>query len=307
MSAVPPSLTVLFDDLREGKPGSRNAVLVALRENLTRLTVAILRQFPVVQQRREADSLFQQLSEKLLVALDDGVQPVNPTEFVKFAAYRLRQMLTDEADKIRRRKTSVGLGDSSPSSVGGWGLPPAPAAADDSPSVLLQWAEFQEKVQALTDEERLVFDLHFHLRMPKTEVAEVLRMEPRAVNLTWLRVAKQLKGLIPKMDDPPAVLIVSGGTAYTTPAANRLFDDVRAFRLRAVGGADAGPPSPTAVAWASVVCVTRPEYADVVRRLSAAAGKPVVCLDLPDAFDAADKAHFSALWERVVKCVSDVV
>ena len=60
MSAVPPSLTVLFDDLREGKPGSRNAVLVALRENLTRLTVAILRQFPVVQQRREADSLFQQ-------------------------------------------------------------------------------------------------------------------------------------------------------------------------------------------------------------------------------------------------------
>jgi RNA polymerase sigma factor (sigma-70 family) len=292
--AEPTSLTSLFDHLRDGRPGARNAVLAALRDNLTRLTVAILRRFPVVQQRREADSLFQQLCEKLIAALDAGVQPENPTEFIKFAAARLRRMLIDEADKLRRRREVVGLG-------GADGRPIPPPDVGDSPSVLAQWAEFQEKVGQLSDTELLVFDLHFHMQMPQSEVAELLNMEAKAVSRTWLGATKKLKGLIPTAIEPPAVAIVSGGTAFTTPAAVALFAGWRAVRVRAVGGAETGRPLPAAaLEWAEVVCVTRPEYAAAVGRSSAARGKRVVCLDVPDAFDPTAAADVSRLWERLL-------
>ncbi len=296
------TLSGLFADFHRGEPGSRNALLAALRDNLTRLTAAILRQFPIVQQRREVDSLFQQLNEKLIGAMDAGVQPANATEFIKFAAHRLRRMLIDEADKFRRRGPAVGFADPQASAVGG---PPQavvapPAAGDDSVSVLLQWAEFQAKVQELDDTERLVFDLHFHMQMPQSEIAEMLALPPKAVSRSWLGVAKKLKGRIPKVDEPKAVLVVGGGAAFASPDAAKLFAGWRALRVRGVGGLAAGQPVPTAhLEWADVVCVTRPEYADQIRE--AAVGKPVVVLDIPDEFDPADKAQVNRLWERLTK------
>jgi len=295
------SLSILFQEVRDGTPGSRNALLTALRQNLTRLTAAILRQFPIVEQRREVDSLYQQLNEKLIGAMDAGVQPENPTEFIKFAAFRLRQMLKDEADKIRRRGTPAHFADPNHSSVGG---APPPAAVEDSASVMLQWDDFQNKIQALGDTERLVFDLHFHMQLPQSEVAELLAMPAKAVSRTWLAVASKLKGAIPKVTAPPGVLIVSGGVAFTGPATAKLFEGWRAFRVRAVGGAENGLPlSATAVEWADVVCVTRPEYEATVRRCSALGKTPVVCLDVPDEFDPTDKAQVDRLWERLTKRV----
>ena len=293
------SLSVLFREVRDGVPGARNALLTALRDNLTRLTVAILRQFPVVRQRREADSLFQQLNEKLIGAMDAGVRPENPTEFIKFAAFRLRQMLRDEADKVRRRGTPVAFADPNHSSVGG--VPP-PAADEDTASVMLQWDDFQRTVQQMSDAEQLVFDLHFNMGMSQKEVAELTATEPKAVSRTWLAVAHKLKGLIPKVETPPGVLVVCGGTAFTRPEARALFDGWRAMRVRALGQADLGLPLPAAmIGWADVVCVTRSRYADLVRRSPALGGKPVVCLDVPDEFDPTDKGQVDRLWERLTK------
>jgi RNA polymerase sigma factor (sigma-70 family) len=291
------SLSVLFRNLHDGGPDARNALLDALRDNLARLTAAILRQFPIVQQRREADSLFQQLNVKLLGALDAGVRPPDTTEFIKFAAVRLRQMLKDEADKIRRRGFAPQFADPGQSSAGGVA---SPDADEDTASVLLQWDDFQRKVQELSDTERLVFDLHFHMQMPQSEVAELLALPPKAVSRAWLAVAQKLKGAIPKVDTPPAVLLVSGGAAFADPAAAKLFAGWRAFRVRAVGHADYGQPlPPTAVEWAEVVCVTQPKYEALARSSAALAGKPVVCLDVPDEFDPADKAQVDRLWERL--------
>lgn len=295
------SLSVLFREVQNGTPGSRNALLTALRDNLTRLTAAILRQFPAVERRREVDSLYQQLNEKLIGAMDAGVRPENTTEFVKFAAFRLRQMLKDEADKLRRRGSAPQMADPGQSSAGG--VAP-PAAEEDTASVLLQWDDFQRKVQDLGDTERLVFDLHFHMQMPQSEVAELLALPPKTVSRTWLAVAQKLKGAIPKVDTPPAVLLVSGGTAFASPAAGKLYAGWRAFRVRALGHADQGLPLPSAaVEWADVVCVTQPGYENVVRKSAALGGKRVVCLDVPDEFDPADKAQVDRLWERLTRRV----
>lgn len=159
-------------------------------------------------------------------------------------------------------------------------------------------------MQDLSDTERLVFDLHFHMQMPQSEVAELLALPAKTVSRTWLGVAQKLKGAIPKVDTPPAVLLVSGGAAFTGPEVVKLFAGWRAFRVRAVGLADQGVPLPaSAVEWADVVCVTKSGYEAAVRKSAALGTKRVVCLDVPDEFDPADKAQVDRLWERLTRRV----
>lgn len=200
-----PELSGLFDRIRDGDKAARNALLTALYDRMVRLTATVLRDFPVVQKRRTVESLAQDLSERMIRALDaPDLRTQTTRDFLCLAAVRLRGLLIDEADKFRRRTAGVA------ERMGGEGRmlqldggesgaaiePPGPASLD--PAVLAEWTEFQDRVTELPDEERRVVELHFYLQMPQAEVAQVLEWEPKKVSRRWLSACAKLADHLPK-------------------------------------------------------------------------------------------------------------
>lgn len=188
------SLSLLFDRLHQGDRAVRNEILAAMQSRLTRLTRAILRDFPKVQKNREYDSVLQELNVKLLRAVDAGVKPEDSKEFMKFAGFRLRNLLKTEAEKYRRRGDNVALLDGVESDLHGV---VDPGNDTLNPAHLLEWTEFQQKVAELDEDVRVVFDKHFFLQMPQSEIARELNMHPRQVSRNYIKATLALQKYLP--------------------------------------------------------------------------------------------------------------
>ncbi len=199
-------LSGLFELIRSGDVAARNRLMTAIYERIVRLTAVVLRDFPVVQRTRTVESLAQDLSVKMLAALDSGLPTETTADFLSLAAVRLRQLLIDEAEKYRRRvartaKRTGGTGQTVPLDGGDSAAvidPAAPASLD--PAALAEWTEFQTRVSELPDDERRVVELHFFLQMSQAEVARVLEWEPKKVSRRWLSACAKLADHLPTLD-----------------------------------------------------------------------------------------------------------
>ena len=179
----------LLDRLRKGDREARRLLLERACERLRRLAGRMLHgSFPDVARRHELDSVVHETWVRLLQALDQ-TEPLTVADFFRLAAHKFRQVLLDMAQSERRRAQREVLGLSGADSEG-----PAPSAASTSydPARLALWTEFHEKVATLSEQERAVFEMHYYLELPQTEIAQVLKLHPRKVSYLWIAATEKL-------------------------------------------------------------------------------------------------------------------
>jgi RNA polymerase sigma factor (sigma-70 family) len=144
--------------------------------------------FPELARRHEVDSVVHETWVRLLQALDK-TEPPTVADFFRLAAHKFRQVLLDLAQGERRRAQREVLGLGEADSAGA--APPAASATHD-PARLALWTEFHEKVAALSEPERAVFEMHYYLELPQAEIARVLELHPRKVSYLWIAATEKL-------------------------------------------------------------------------------------------------------------------
>ncbi len=186
------SLQGLIDRLQQGDDSARRPLLERAYARMRRLAGAMLyRSFPQVAARHELDSIVNDTWVRLLQALET-THPPTVADFFRFAAHKIRQVLLDMAERQSRMQqhelTDVdGRGGDSNS------LSPFdnPNSTYD-PARLALWTEFHQKVAALSDAERSVFELHYYLGLPQAEIAKLLNLHPRKVSYLWVAATEKL-------------------------------------------------------------------------------------------------------------------
>jgi RNA polymerase sigma-70 factor (ECF subfamily) len=126
-------------------------------------------------------------------------------DFFRLAALNIRRELLDLAKHYYgpqghgAHHVTRGPGDTA-SGDGPWAE--APADLSREPSRLAAWGEFHERIGALPDEEREVFDLLWYQGLSQAEAAELLGVSERTVKRRWqaarLKLHDALGGEVPE-------------------------------------------------------------------------------------------------------------
>jgi RNA polymerase sigma factor (sigma-70 family) len=181
----------LIDRMREGDPQARRLLLERACGRLRRLAGRMLHgSFPELARRHEVDSVVHETWVRLLQALE-RTEPATVVDFFRLAAHKIRQVLLDMIQVERRRgQREVFLSGTGSTN----GTPPGSDASNrtNDPSRLALWTEFHERVAALDDQERTVFEMHYYLDLPQAEIARVLDLHPRKVSYLWVAATERL-------------------------------------------------------------------------------------------------------------------
>jgi RNA polymerase sigma factor (sigma-70 family) len=184
-------LQSLLDRLYAGDQRARREFLEQVCERLRRLAAKILSgSFPALQARHEVDSVVHETWLRLIQALDKA-QPPTVADFFRLAAHKIRQVLLDMVDRQRRvnlRETYFAAPDSLNPSPG----EPSNQTYDGAQLALL--TEFHNRVAALDDAERSVFEMHYYLGLPQAEIAKALNEHPRKISYLWVAATEKLAG-----------------------------------------------------------------------------------------------------------------
>jgi RNA polymerase sigma factor (sigma-70 family) len=190
-------LQALIDRLRQGDRRACRDLLERAHGRLRKLANRILSgSFPALRARHDLDSIVDETWLRLLQALEKS-EPPTVADFFRLAAHKIRQVLLDVAARERRRLgREVAAAGGSASSDGG---PAEPADRSHDPARLALWTELHEKAEALPEQERTVFEMHYYLDLPQAEIARLLGLHPRKVSYLWVaatdRLARALTGV----------------------------------------------------------------------------------------------------------------
>jgi RNA polymerase sigma factor (sigma-70 family) len=191
-----------LDRLRDGDETARAELLQCANERLRSLARKMLRAYPRVHRWEETDDVLQNAALRLHRSLGE-IALATPRDFFRVAALNIRRELLDLAKHYYgphghgRNHASVG-----PDKSGGQA---EPADRDDltaEPSRLAAWGELHERIGALPEEEREVFDLLWYQGLSQPEAAEVLGVSERTIKRRWqgarLRLHEALHGEMPE-------------------------------------------------------------------------------------------------------------
>jgi RNA polymerase sigma-70 factor (ECF subfamily) len=192
-----------LDRLRAGDESARDELLNIACERLSRLARKMLRRYPGVQRWEQTDDVLQNAVMRLFRALKQ-IQPASVRSFINLAAVEIRRELIDLA---RHYGGPMGPGShhvpqSGSDGSGGSSGPVDPGTDTDDPARLAAWTEFHEQVEALSDQEKEVFDLLWYQGLPQAEAAAVLGVTVRVVKYRWrsarLQLHQMLGGRLPE-------------------------------------------------------------------------------------------------------------
>lgn len=196
-------LQTLLDRLRMGDRQARREFLEQVCERLRRLAAKILSgSFPNLQARHEVDSVVHETWLRLMQALDK-TDPPTVADFFRLAAFKIRQVLLDMADKQRRvdqRETHLGGADSQATGPVNPHAEPGNQTYDSAKLAI--WTELHNKVGRLPEAERTVFEMHYYLGLPQAEIAKVLDLHPRKVSYLWIAATESLAGELSAISPP---------------------------------------------------------------------------------------------------------
>jgi RNA polymerase sigma factor (sigma-70 family) len=182
-------LQSLLDRLRQGDQAARREFLEQVCGRLRRLTAKILSgSFPSQQARHDVDSVVHETWLRLMQAMEKA-DPPTVEDFFRLAAHKIRQVLLDmvqRQQRIERRETLFVRS----ASQAGSRTDPADQTYDGARLAL--WTEFHNKVSRLEDSERAVFEMHYYLGLPQTEIARILHLHPRKVSYLWVAATEKL-------------------------------------------------------------------------------------------------------------------
>jgi RNA polymerase sigma factor (sigma-70 family) len=185
----------LIDRLRQGDRQARHQLLERAHTRLRKLAARMVSgSFPALSRRHDLDSVVHDSWLRLAQALDK-VEVPTVADFFRLAAFKVRQVLLDMAERDRRRQREVGRGNT----PGDSGVSGSPAGQTYDPERLALWAELHESVSALPKQERTVFEMHYYLGLRQSEIARVLELPPRKVSYLWVaatdKLARYLSGV----------------------------------------------------------------------------------------------------------------
>jgi len=190
-------LQVLIDRLRQGDRRECRALLERAHGRLRKLAGRILSlSFPALRGRHDLDSIVDETWLRLVQALEK-CEPATVTDFFRLAAHKIRQVLLDLTGRQRRRlgREAAPGGEASSTDNG----PAEPSDQSHDPARLALWTELHNTVAALPEQERSVFEMHYYLGFPQTEIARLLGLHPRKVSYLWVaatdKLARGLSGI----------------------------------------------------------------------------------------------------------------
>jgi RNA polymerase sigma factor (sigma-70 family) len=190
-------LQALIDRIRQGDGSARRELLERACQRLRRLAARLLYgSFPALRARHDLDSVVHETWLRLAQALD-RTDPPTVADFFRLAAHKVRQVLLDMAARHRRLQCREALG--SGEYTADHGTAELVNNTYD-PARLALWTEFHERVAALADDERAVFELHYYLGLPQAEVARVLGLHPRKVSYLWIAATDRLADGLPEAE-----------------------------------------------------------------------------------------------------------
>jgi RNA polymerase sigma factor (sigma-70 family) len=203
-----PSLTLrvqaCLDRLRGGDESVRAELLACACERLRKLARTMLKGYPNVRRWEQTDDVLQNAALRLHRTL--GQLPVETArDFFRLAALNIRRELLDLAKHHYgplghgAHHATRGPGDTASGEAPG---AEAPADLSREPSRLAAWGEFHERIGALPDEEREVFDLLWYQGLSQAEAADLLGVSERTVKRRWqsarLKLHDALGGEVPE-------------------------------------------------------------------------------------------------------------
>jgi RNA polymerase sigma factor (sigma-70 family) len=192
-----------LDRLRAGDESARDELLKIAYERLIRLARRMLQHYPGVKRWEQTDDVLQNAALRLCKSLSD-VKPASVRSFINLAAVQIRRELIDLA---RQYYGPEGLGRHHASQVDSDGSGSTPDSSDlgtdtDDPARLAAWTEFHDRVEALPDEEKEIFDLLWYQGLHQAEAAAVLGVTERVVRYRWraarLKIHEQMDGRMPR-------------------------------------------------------------------------------------------------------------
>lgn len=190
-AAAETRLHELVAAVRRGDPRAREALIDHAANRLLLLTRRMFRGRPGLQRWEQTDDVFQNAMLRLHKALETS--PVESVRhFFNLATLQIRRELIDLG---RKHFGPHGLGrnhhtDRQPADDRGGTL----HGLEAEPLDLTEWTEFHERVAALPDEEREVFDLLYYEGVSQEEAAAILACSVRTLRRRWNDAKLRLHG-----------------------------------------------------------------------------------------------------------------
>ncbi len=182
-------LQQLIDRIGQGDPAARRDLLERAYQRMQALAGTILqRSFRDMAGRHDADSILSETWLRLVQALDK-VHPPTVADFFRLAAHKMRQVLLDLV-KAEKRHAHAALAETAGASESP--TPAVPGNQTYDPARLAMWTELHTQAEALGDDERAVFEMHYYLGMPQVDIARVLKFHPRKVSHLWIAATDKL-------------------------------------------------------------------------------------------------------------------
>jgi RNA polymerase sigma-70 factor (ECF subfamily) len=183
-------------EFQRGNPEALEGMIEVAWEKLLRLTRTMLRRFPQLRRFEDSNDVFQLAMGRFWEALR-RLTPHHLREFFGLAALQIRRTLVD---LCRHYFGPEGAG-TNEQRAGGWPRGQEPADPNTSTGDLIIWEEFHEQIGALPDELREVFELTWYYELKREEVAQLLDLPVRTVQIRWrearVKVYEGMEGRLP--------------------------------------------------------------------------------------------------------------
>jgi RNA polymerase sigma factor (sigma-70 family) len=194
-----------LDRIRGGDEAARGELLSCACERLRKLARKMLKGYPNVRRWEQTDDVLQNAAIRLHRTLQQLPVPT-ALDFFRLAALNIRRELLDLARRYYgpqgqgAHHDTWGPGDPSTTrSDAGPAAPPEPA---HDPARLAVWGELHERIAALPDEEREVFDLLWYQGLSQAEAAGLLNVSERTLKRRWqgarLKLHEAMQGEVPE-------------------------------------------------------------------------------------------------------------
>ena len=190
-----------LDRIRGGDEAARGELLSCACERLRNLARKMLKGYPNVRRWEQTDDVLQNATIRLHRTLQQLTVQA-PLDFFRLAALNIRRELLDMAKHYYgpqgqgAHHATWSPGDSSTTGLA------APHDPSGDPARLAAWGEFHERIAALPDEEREVFDLIWYQGLSQAEAAELLNVSERTIKRRWqaarLKLHEALEGEVPE-------------------------------------------------------------------------------------------------------------
>jgi RNA polymerase sigma factor (sigma-70 family) len=182
-------LQALIDRMQQGDRQACRDLLERAHGRLQKLAARMLAgSFPALRASHDLDSVVDEVWMRLVQATEKA-RPPTVADFFRLAAFKVRQVLLDMAERQRRHWGREMVATDNSSSAD-----PLIEAADQThdPARLALWSELHQRVEALPEQERAVFEMHYYLGIPQSDIAQVLGLHPRKVSYLWVAATDKL-------------------------------------------------------------------------------------------------------------------